>query len=63
MFIEMAPETRVQKLKRIAELADELNALQQECLNEVDTYERHNMLEDIAEEAVDALDEEFGIKA
>lgn len=51
---------RKQALERIAELADELNRLQQRHLNEVDTYERHNLLEDIAEEAEEALVEEFG---
>lgn len=52
--------SRKEKLARIAELARELNALQQECLNEVDTYERHEMLEDIAEEAEEAIVQEFG---
>lgn len=52
--------TRREKLVRIGELARELNELQQECLNEVDAYERHTMLEDIAEEVEDAISEEFG---
>jgi len=51
---------RKEKLARIACLARELNALQQECLNEVETHERHTMLEDMAEEAEDAIKEEFG---
>ena len=53
--------TRQEALKRIVELADELDYLQQKFLNEVDTYERHNVLEDLAEEAEEALHEEFGI--
>jgi len=51
---------RKEKLKRIAELARELNALQQENLNEVEAFERHKMLEDIADEAEEALEKEPG---
>lgn len=51
---------RKEALNRIVELADELNLLQQKCLNEVDTYGRFKVLEDIAEEAEEALVEEFG---
>lgn len=51
---------RKEKLARIAELARELNCLQQEFLNEVETHERDIMLEDMAEEAEDAIKEEFG---
>lgn len=50
--------TRKENLQRIAELARELNMLQQSCLNEVDTHERHTILEDMAEEAEDAITEE-----
>ena len=62
-MFEMLPETRKQKLQRIAEIAHELDCLQQECLNEVDTEDRFRMLQDIVEEAEDALEEEFGIEA
>ena len=48
---------RKHALERIVELASELNCLQQKYLNEVDCYERHNMLEDIAEEAEEAMEE------
>lgn len=50
--------TRKEKLERIKALANELNALQQECLDDMERYERHTMLEDIAEEAEEAISEE-----
>ena len=50
--------TRKQALECIAELAGELDYLQQKYLNEVDCHERFHMLQDIAEEAEDALEEQ-----
>jgi hypothetical protein len=52
---------RKQALKRIVELADELNRLQQKYLSE-DTYERYEMLEAIAGEAEETLVEQFGVE-
>lgn len=55
--------TRQQALKRIMELVEELDRLQQKHLDEASTYERFEMLEDIGVEAETALQEEFGISA
>lgn len=49
---------RREKLLRIAELARELNELQQECLGEVDMYARHTVLEDMADDAEEAVQQE-----
>ncbi len=48
---------RKQALKRIIELADELDALQQAHLTQGDTHERFNLLQDMAEEAEAALED------
>jgi hypothetical protein len=51
---------RKQALKRIMELVEELDRLQQQHLDEASTHERFSMLDDMGAEAEVALDEEFG---
>ena len=53
---------RKQELERIVVLADELNMLQQSYLKD-DILARRRMLEIIASEAEDMLEEEFGIES
>ena len=51
--------TRKEALERIADIAHELDCLQQKYLNEVDCQDRFQMLQDIVDEAEAALEEEF----
>jgi hypothetical protein len=54
--------TRKQALNRIVELADELNMLQQKYLTD-DILARRRMLEIIASEAEEVLEEQYGIES
>ena len=52
--------TRIEKLQRMIAIADELNHLQQELAQDMNiagsqVYERHNILEEIREDAEETL--------